>query len=153
MKDVHLICVGKIRDNHLEAIESDYLKRLNSPSLKIHEVKSSSENKDQEAIEVIKKIKEIAGTSTPYIILLTEFGKMHDSPKFSHWLYNLIQNKSEKIIFVIGGAEGHGKEIITIANEKISLSTLTFPHKIARVLFVEQFYRAQTIFKSHPYHN
>lgn len=152
MKEVYLITVGKLKDAHLESIESDYIKRIKNPSLKIIESKSFSENKDQEADEVIKKIKDICKESSPYIILLAENGKMHDSPHFSKWFYNILESRSEKVFFIIGGAAGHGDKILKLAKEKISLSPLTFPHKIARVLFVEQFYRSQTIKIGHPYH-
>ena len=115
-------------------------------------MKASAENKNAEGEEVQKKIKDIGG-STVHVILLAENGKHYDSVKFSGWITTLIEQKPEKIIFVIAGAEGHSPEILKIAHEKISLSLLTFPHKLARIVFVEQFYRAQTIKNGHPYHN
>ena len=151
-KEVHLIVVGKLKDAHLEAVEEDYLKRIKSPPLKIHEVKASAENKLAEGEAIQKKIREIAPNGC-HLVLLAENGKLFDSPKFSDWLFNLIEEKTEKLIFVIAGAEGHSDEMLKLAQGKISLSTLTFPHKIARILFVEQFYRALTIKKNHPYHN
>ena len=152
-KVLHLIVVGKLKDTHLNAIENDYLVRVTNPSLTIHEVKAFAENKMAEAKEVQKKIQEIAKESSPYLILLTEHGKTFNSPDFSKWLYQKIENINQKIIFIIAGAEGHAAELLEIAQEKISLSPLTFPHKLARIIFVEQVYRAQTIFKGHPYHN
>ncbi|MFZ4712655.1 MAG: 23S rRNA (pseudouridine(1915)-N(3))-methyltransferase RlmH [Bacteriovoracaceae bacterium] len=151
-KEVHLIVVGKLKDSHLEAIEADYLKRIANPLLKIHEVKASAENKAAEGEAVQKKIRDISPNSA-HVILLAENGKLLDSPKFSEWLYTLVEEKSEKLIFVIAGAEGHSEEMLQIAQGKISLSALTFPHKLARILFIEQFYRAQTIKRNHPYHN
>ncbi len=151
-KEVHLIVVGKLKDSHLEAIEADYLKRINSPVLKIYEVKASAESKHSEGQEVQKKIKDIAPNSA-HVILLAENGKLFDSVKFSEWLYDSLESKNDKLIFVIAGAEGHSPEMIALAQGKISLSTLTFPHKLARILFIEQFYRAQTIKRNHPYHN
>ena len=99
-----------------------------------------------------KKIKEISPNGA-HVILLAENGKLFDSPKFSEWIYSLIEEKTEKLVFVIAGAEGHSEDMLKLAQGKISLSSLTFPHKIARILFIEQFYRAQTIKKKHPYHN
>lgn len=115
-------------------------------------MKASAENKNAEGEEIQKKIKEIA-TNGAHVILLAENGKNDESPKFSEWLYALIETKLEKIIFVIAGAEGHSPEMIKLAQEKISLGRMTFPHKLARIIFVEQFYRAQTIKRGHPYHN
>lgn len=120
--------------------------------MKIHEVKASAENKTAEGEEIQKKIKDIA-TNGAHVILLAEAGKHMESVKFSEWLHTLIEQKLEKIIFVIAGAEGHSPEMLKLAQEKISLSLLTFPHKLARIIFVEQFYRAQTIKRGHPYHN
>ena len=59
MKAFHLICVGKLKDASLEAIEHDYLKRLNNPPLLIHELKASAENKDAEAEAILKKLKDL----------------------------------------------------------------------------------------------
>lgn len=151
MKEVHLIVLGKLKDQHLEALEAEYLKRITTPGLKIIEVKASAENKDIEAEEALKKIREIE-KGNPYIVLLEEKGKVFESPAFSEWVSNLIEREGSKLFFVIGGAEGHGEAIRKVAKEKLSLSLLTFPHKLARLLFVEQFYRAQTIKNKHPYH-
>ena len=152
MKTAHLIVVGKLKDKSLETIESSYLKRINTPGLIIHEVKASAENQEVEAREVLKKIKDISKGDLPHLIALTEFGTEHESPAFSKWLFKRIENKS-KVIFLIAGAHGHGEEVLAQINESISLSRLTFPHKIARIIFVEQFYRAITIKENHPYHN
>lgn len=150
MKEVYLVALGKLKDAHLEALENEYLKRIHSPHLKIIEVKASAEQKEVEAEEVLKKIREIE--KNPYLVLLEEKGKIFESPQFSEWISGLIEREGSKLFFVIGGAEGHGEVIRKIAKEKLSLSPLTFPHKLARLLFVEQFYRAQTIKKKHPYH-
>ncbi len=150
MKDIHLIVLGKLKDSHLEALEAEYLKRITAPGLKIIEVKAQAEQKDIEAEEALKRIREIE--KNPYIILLEEKGKIFESPQFSEWVSGLIEREGSKLFFVIGGAEGHGEAIRKVAKEKLSLSPLTFPHKLARLLFVEQFYRAQTIRNKHPYH-
>jgi 23S rRNA (pseudouridine1915-N3)-methyltransferase len=150
--DVSLIVVGKLKDKHLESIELDYLKRIKDPNLTIHEVKANTENTDIETKEIFKEITKITKGSHYHLILLAEYGKELNSPQFSKWLYTKIEMGS-KLIFVIGGAEGHSSEIIEKSHDKFSLSKLTYPHKIARILFVEQFYRAQTIKIGHPYHN
>ncbi|MFT6069572.1 MAG: 23S rRNA (pseudouridine1915-N3)-methyltransferase [Bacteriovoracaceae bacterium] len=148
MKSIHLIVVGKLKDKNLESLESDYLKRVKNPSLQIHEVKSCEERLEEEALEVIKKIDSIG---KGHIVLLAEKGRQFDSPSFSSWLYSNLENHSN-VFFVIGGASGHGQPIQERANECISLGQLTYPHKIARLLFVEQIYRAMTINDGHPYH-
>jgi 23S rRNA (pseudouridine1915-N3)-methyltransferase len=151
-KSLHLITVGKLKDKNLESIEDSYLKRINNPSLLIHEVRARAENKSQEGQEVLKKIKDIAKEQVPFIIALSEFGKEYESPEFSKWIFQKVETE-KVIIFVIAGAEGHSDEVLNLAKSKLSLSKLTFPHKIARIIFVEQFYRAITIKNNHPYHN
>lgn len=148
-KELHLIVVGKLRDSHLEAVEADYLKRITTPPLHIHEVKASAENKEAEGDAILKKAKEL-GVS--HLIIMSEWGKKRTSVDFADWSRDLIERQS-KAAFVIAGAEGFSEEVLKAAKEKVSLSDLTFPHKIARILLVEQIYRAQTIRSGHPYHN
>lgn len=150
--EVHLITVGKLKDKNLEQIESNYLKRIKNPKLNIHEVKAKAENKDLEAQIVLKKIQDISKLEKSYIIALSEFGEEFHSPDFSTWLTHKIE-LYQHVIFIIGGAEGHGEALLKKVHAKISLSKLTFPHKLARILFIEQFYRALTIRDGHPYHN
>jgi 23S rRNA (pseudouridine1915-N3)-methyltransferase len=151
-KSLNIIVVGKLKDAHLEAIEHDYLKRINNPDIIIHEVKASAENKEAEGEVILKKIKDLSQGSGAHIIVMSEWGKTQTSIAFAEWTKNLIE-KPLKIFFVIAGAEGFSDEVLRAAQEKISLSDLTFPHKMARILLVEQLYRAQTIRSGHPYHN
>lgn len=149
MKDLHLIVVGKLNDKNIEELERDYFKRLTTPKLNIHEVKAHSENLEKEAKEVLLKLDELSKDENPFIVLLAEYGKQFSSVDFSHWLYQKCE--TQRIVFIIGGAGGHGQSIINRANFKLSLSELTYPHKLARLLLVEQIYRAQTIKANHPY--
>ncbi|MCO4795352.1 MAG: 23S rRNA (pseudouridine(1915)-N(3))-methyltransferase RlmH [Bacteriovoracaceae bacterium] len=151
MKEIHLIVVGKLKDKNIESLEDDYLKRVKAPKLQIHEVKAQSENLDLEGQEVEKKINDISKNGSAHIVLLSEWGVEKDSLEFSNWLENLFQAHSN-LIFVIGGAAGHGKNILDLCHSKLSLGKMTYPHKLARLLFVEQVYRAQTIRENHPYH-
>lgn len=148
MKNVHLIVVGKLKDKNLEILESDYLKRIKGLSFNIHEVKSHEENLDLEAGEVIKKMESLGKGR---VVLLAEKGKQFDSPDFSKWLFNHLES-NQNVFLIIGGASGHGQAVQERANEAISLGQLTYPHKIARLLLVEQVYRAITIRDGHPYH-
>jgi 23S rRNA (pseudouridine1915-N3)-methyltransferase len=151
MKAIHLLCVGKLKDSHFEALEKDYLKRITNPPLFIHEVKASAENKLAEAEAIEKKLKELGEANTA-LVALTEWGKAQSSVEFSTWLEGQIQTYS-KVCFIIAGAEGFDANLLARMNAKISLSPLTFPHKLARLIAVEQIYRAQTIRSGHPYHN
>jgi 23S rRNA (pseudouridine1915-N3)-methyltransferase len=152
LKDLHIIVVGKLSDkanNPILELERDYLKRITSPKLTIHEVRAHAENLEKEAKEVSTKLDELEKFDKLFIVLLTEKGKQFESIPFSHWLSE--HSERQRVAFIIGGASGHGKQIIERAQFKLSLSELTFPHKIARLLLVEQIYRAQTIKCNHPY--
>ena len=148
-RQIHLIVVGKLKDSHLEAIEADYLKRINNPELIIHELKASAENKEAEGEAILKKVKDLGGG---HMVAMTEWGKRYSSVSFAEWTQIQLE-KSNKLIFVIAGAEGFASEVLNLCQERLSLSELTFPHKLARILLVEQLYRAQTIRAGHPYHN
>lgn len=151
-RQFHLIVVGKLKDPHLESIERDYLKRINNPELIIHEVKASAEDKNIEAEAILKKIKDLSQGNGAHLIAMTEWGKRTTSVAFAEWTKTLIERPA-KVFFLIAGAEGFTQEILNLCHERISLSELTFPHKLARILLVEQLYRAQTIRSGHPYHN
>jgi 23S rRNA (pseudouridine1915-N3)-methyltransferase len=151
-KQLHLIVVGKLKDLHLEAVENDYLKRINNPELIIHEVKASAENKEAEGEAILKKVRDLSLGGGSHLIAMTEWGKRSTSVAFGEWTRSLIERPA-KIFFLIAGAEGFSEEVLKACQERISLSELTFPHKLARILLVEQLYRAQTIRSGHPYHN
>jgi 23S rRNA (pseudouridine1915-N3)-methyltransferase len=150
MKSVSLISVGKNKDKRFLDLEADYLKRITSFSFELHEVKASEDNLEIEAKNVLKKIESIQRNGQSHVVLLTEKGKKLDSPKFSQWLFSKLEVGS--LILVIGGAAGHGQELYDQFPNEISLSDLTFPHKLARLALIEQIYRAQTINQAHPYH-
>lgn len=151
-RQIHLIVVGKLKDTHLEAIETDYLKRINNPELIIHELKASAENKEAEGEAILKKIRDLSMGGAVHLVAMSEWGKKRTSVEFANWTSSLLERQA-KIIFLISGAEGFAEEVLKNCQEKISLSELTFPHKLARIILVEQLYRAQTIRTGHPYHN
>ncbi len=99
-----------------------------------------------------KKILRLLGRDD-YIVLLDERGKEFRSVEFAAWLQKLSQNSAKKIVFIVGGSWGFSDEIHEKADLKISLSKMTFPHQLVRLLFVEQLYRAFTIIKGEPYHH
>lgn len=140
MREVYLLCPFKVKDKNILILESEYLKRITEINFKIIEVK------DKESVP--QKIKEMGKA---LVILLEERGKEFNSIDFSNYLENQM-NSSSKIIFVIGGADGHDSETLKLRNDSLSLSKLTFPHQLARLLFIEQVYRAFSILKKHPYH-
>ncbi len=147
----HLLSIGKLRDKGAQIIEDEYAKRLIQFKLQFHESKARAEDKDSEgemALALIKKIDPHAG-----MVLLCEQGQLFDSIKFSEFCEKLYNGDRKNIFFVIAGAEGPSAQLKEAAQHKLSLSPLTFPHQMARIILVEQIYRAQCISSGHPYHN
>jgi len=88
-----------------------------------------------------------------HIILLDEKGKSYTSVEFSKKIEGFMINSYKRIVFIIGGAHGFTNQIYNLANDKLSLSKMTFSHQMIRLFFVEQLYRAFTIIKNEKYHN
>ena len=86
------------------------------------------------------------------IIALDKNGKEYDSINFSNYLKKLIETTQKDLTFIIGGSYGIDKELLNMADEKLSFSKFTFPHQLMRVIFIEQIYRAFKIMDNHPYH-
>ena len=91
--------------------------------------------------------------NTDLVVLLDEKGKEFTSREFAQKLNGYQNNSIKRICFLIGGAYGFSEEIYKRANEKLSLSKMTFTHQMIRLFFVEQIYRADQILQGKPYHN
>ncbi len=87
-------------------------------------------------------------------IVLTEHGTQPaSSEKLAARIGSLLAHEGRDVVFVIGGSHGHSPEFLAKAHERWSLSNLTFPHRFARLLLVEQLYRALSILAHEPYHH
>ena len=91
--------------------------------------------------------------NSDHVVLLDEHGTERTSLDFSQWLQRRMASGSKRLVFVVGGPYGFSPEDYDRANEKISLSKMTFPHELVRLIFVEQLYRAFTILRNEPYHH
>lgn len=87
------------------------------------------------------------------MVLLDERGKEFTSRSFADYLHNKMVNVAQNVFFVIGGPYGFSEEVYARANDKISLSKMTFSHEMVRLFMVEQIYRAMTILRGEPYHH
>ena len=135
-----IFAIGKVRKRWIKEGIELYLKRL--PGLTIMELRDSNPKKEAASIQSQCRNDEI-------LIVLTEEGKPLASIPFAEYLKTF---GSQRLVFVIGGANGIAPEIKASAHLLLSLSSMTFPHEIARLLLVEQLYRATTILQGGPYH-
>jgi 23S rRNA (pseudouridine1915-N3)-methyltransferase len=135
-----VVAVGKVKKAWIQEGIQVYLGR--SPELDILEIKDSGP--DQEAEKILSLLK---GNET--LIALSEDGKSFTSAQFATLL---TQYESHELVFVIGGPQGLGQSLRRQASLVLSLSAMTFPHELARLLLVEQFYRAKTILQGGQYH-
>lgn len=110
--------------------------------------KSFEQQKKEEAALLLKEFPKF-----DHIILMDEKGKSYSSMKFSEQLNKLSISGKKHIAFVIGGPYGFDESVYAKANDKISLSEMTFSHQMVRVFFVEQLYRAFSILKGEKYHH
>lgn len=88
-----------------------------------------------------------------YVVLLDENGREFTSVELANWLEKRMVASPRKLVFIIGGAFGFSPDVYARANEKWSLSKLTFSHQMIRLFALEQLYRAMTILRNEPYHN
>lgn len=136
---------------YLESLIQSYVKKSPIPiDFKDIDVKQKG------SIASIKKAESMALINAmpkqSCLVLLDEKGKSYTSQKFSEQIDQLHLSGFAHIIFAIGGAHGHDHIIKEKANLLLSLSNMTWPHQMVRLLITEQIYRAQMIAKGHPYH-
>ena len=134
------MAVGKIRRDWIQDGIVLYLKRL--PGFTITELRDSTPEKEAEAIQAALRPDET-------MVALMEQGETLTSIRFSQ---RLGQLGNERIAFVIGGADGLTPTLKAKARWQLSLSPMTFPHELARLMLIEQLFRAQAIRQGSPYH-
>jgi 23S rRNA (pseudouridine1915-N3)-methyltransferase len=149
--------VGKTDTDYLKAGIEEYYKRLSryiDYEMKVLPDIRNSKNMS-ETLQKENEGKLILGTLAPsdYVSLLDENGKIFSSVEFSDYLVRKMLGNIKRLVFVIGGPYGFSEEIYNRANDKISLSKMTFSHQMVRMIFTEQLYRAMTIIKGEPYHH
>jgi 23S rRNA (pseudouridine1915-N3)-methyltransferase len=151
-----LLLVGKTTDKHFQAGIDDYVSRINHympfhitviPELKNTKSLSEEQQKTLEANQILKLTQ-----PSDTLVLLDEHGKEYRSIEFAQWLQKK-QNTARRLVLAIGGPYGFAPEVYQRADEKISLSKMTFSHQMIRLILTEQVYRACTIIRGEPYHH
>ncbi len=149
-----ILWVGKTKEKDLKNLINEYKKRILAMIpfriIEIEEEKRMERDSGHSLKKEMDRIIENLGKND-YLIVLSEKGEMMNSEKFSDFLMDKF-NRSKNISFILGGPWGVSKELEEKANFLLSLSPMTFPHEIARVLLLEQIYRAISIKKGSKYH-
>ncbi len=159
MLAVKLICVGKMKEKYyIEAVE-EYAKRLSAycrfqieelPEQRLSDAPSAKEIDaalDREGLEILKRIP--AGAVT---VAMCVEGTQRSSPALAEQIQAWANSGKSKLCFVIGGSFGMSRNVKAGAQLKLSMSEMTFPHHLARVMLCEQIYRAFTIIEGSKYH-
>jgi 23S rRNA (pseudouridine1915-N3)-methyltransferase len=154
---ITLLQTGKTTDKHISELADLYSNRIKKYTgfeiITIPDVKNTKnmpvqEQKAKEATKIIQSV-----TDDDYIILLDERGKELRTLEFSGTLEKMFFLPKKRIVFIIGGPWGFSEDVYKRADYKMSLSKMTYPHQLVRLLFLEQLYRVFTIIKGEPYHH
>lgn len=153
MKGVTILSVGGKHEIELQTAIARYETRLKS-KLPIdwkfvpYSAESADTARRAESRCLLDKL-----SSDDYVVLLDETGVQPDSEGFSEMVYKALQRPSGKTVCIIGGAYGVDDSLHKRADQVLSLSKLVFPHRLVRLILVEQLYRAWAILQNHPYHH
>lgn len=154
---ITLLIIGKTEDTYLNQGIDKYLKRLKHytkfeiaeiTELKNTKALTGDQQKAKEAELILKKL-----SPTDFIILLDEKGLELSSSQFAAYIDKKAIGSVANLVFIVGGPYGFDQSVYLRANDKLSLSRMTFSHQMVRLFFVEQLYRAFTIIKGEPYHH
>ncbi|HHU90385.1 MAG TPA: 23S rRNA (pseudouridine(1915)-N(3))-methyltransferase RlmH [Clostridiaceae bacterium] len=156
---INIICVGKLKETYLKDAQKEYLKRLSRfCSIKVIEVDeekapdtASPAQEEKVRQKEAERIKKAMGKNST-IIALDLDGKELGSIEFSEQIHNYMLDGKSDLTFIIGSSTGLDKSIIRDANFNFCMSKLTFPHQLARVILLEQIYRAFKILNNETYH-
>jgi len=154
---MQLWVVGKTTQDFIEQGLTEFCGRIKHylpfemqviPDIKDTKSLSPEQVKEKEGEQILKAIQ-----PGDYIVLLDEHGRSFSSLQFSEYLERKILTVPKNLVFIIGGPYGFSQKVHKAAQEKISLSKMTFSHQLVRLIFAEQLYRALTILNRLPYHH
>ena len=155
--NIELIVIGKTDQQEVASLVEQYAKRVNHyckfTVTTIADVKNTrnmapSRQKQLEGEMILRLI-----SDGDWLVLMDEKGRQFTSMEYADWLQKRMLSGVKRLAIVIGGPYGFSDDVYKRANEKISLSKMTFSHQIVRAIFAEQLYRAFTILNNEPYHH
>jgi len=145
MIKIKVAWVGKTKDPAIQALTADYLKRL--------AYYADVEGMAFPGEAALLKMRGKVGTRPEHsIVLLDVRGKQLSSEEFARFIENHQNRNPHPLLFAVGGAEGFSEQARKSASFVLSLGRMTLAHELARIVLLEQLYRAFSILKGHPYH-
>jgi len=144
MTRIRILAVGGIKEDYVAEGINEYMKRMKNKRIEVIELDDSS--KKEEGDEILEKIKKLTRFKT---IALDEHGKELTSVEFAKFFKD---NINQDLCFIIGGPDGLDKRVLDKADHTFTLSRMTLTHEMARLLLIEQIYRAFSIIKGKTYH-
>lgn len=159
MVKIRLICVGNLKEKFWQAAFNEYKKRLGAfcsfELVEVDECKIKSNPSDAEIAQCLERegekiLSKIINKS--YVFAMCIEGKSLSSPLFAKHLENIFANQTGEIAFIIGSSFGLAQSVKDRADFLFSMSAMTFPHQLARVMLCEQIYRAFGIVNGSKYH-
>lgn len=149
----HLIAVGRVRDKNLASLCEDFARRLQKHArLKLVEVRDAPQESveralDREADAILPQI-----PNNVVSVALDERGEEMSSTQLSQWLSSSATNGRSSFAFIVGGPDGLSDRVKSRADRCLCLSRMTLTHEMARLVLLEQLYRAMAIWRGEPYH-
>jgi 23S rRNA (pseudouridine1915-N3)-methyltransferase len=137
--------IGKTKDPAIQALTAEYLKRL-SAYTQVEPLSLGGE------AALLKLAARTGNRPASRLVLLDSRGRQFTSEEFARFLDEQQSRSAQPLLFAIGPADGFSEEARRTASLLFSLGKMTLPHELARVVLLEQLYRACTILKGHPYH-
>ena len=160
--NIDIYCIGGLKEDYLRGAENEYTKRL-TPYCKVSvtefreaRLPQNAGSAEEENVrcregETLLAAVEKQGREA-YVIALDMRGRQLTSEGFAQKIEGLALSGKSSLIFLIGGSLGLPEQVRNRANDVMSFSELTFPHQLARIILLEQLYRAQKILRGEPYH-
>ena len=159
MQSITVISVGKLKDAFFEMASEEYLKRLNAfAKVNVIEIKAGalsdapadseiSSVLDKEGDEILKRI-----PPSSRVVSLCIEGKLYSSEDMARLLSDTALSGTSHIVFIIGGSYGLSEKVKSRSDIRLSMSKMTFPHRLARIMLLEQIYRGYKINSGGTYH-
>lgn len=158
MLSIDIICVGNLKEKYWRSAFDEYVKRLTPwAKIKLTEIPEQRVNKDTDALilsALAEEGRRITATipDKAFVTALCIEGKRLSSVQLSEVFSKEMTAGTSSFAFIIGGSYGLSGEVKTRANLKLSMSDMTFPHQLARIMLIEQIYRSMTLLNGVKYH-